>query len=235
VISVEHLEIIDDFSAFGIQAFTTTRAVGSFSFATAEPARDVAARWDALRATAAARGVRRLATARQVHGVGLLTHAPGWDGWLRGSDADGHVARNRGTAVAISVADCVPVCIAHPSGALALLHSGWRGTASRIVERGIHALRVYGCDVGDLAVHLGPAICGRCYEVGAEVAERLLGAPNSAPRFVDLRALIADHARMLGVRRVSVSSRCTKCDNDRFFSHRAGDDGRQLTVMFAHE
>jgi polyphenol oxidase len=38
----------------------------------------------------------------------------------------------------------------------------------------------------------------------------------------------------LGVREITISERCTRCDNDRFFSHRAGDAGRQLGVMLAH-
>ena len=36
-----------------------------------------------------------------------------------------------------------------------------------------------------------------------------------------------------GVRDVSISPWCTRCDNDRFFSHRAGDAGRQLGVIVA--
>jgi YfiH family protein len=235
VIPTERLEIADDFSSFGIQAFTTTRQVGSFSAASAEPARDVTARWDALRATVATHDVHRLATAHQVHGVGLIVHTRGWEGWLRGPQADGHVAMERGTAVAVSIADCVPVCVAHPSGAIALLHSGWRGTAARIVERGIDALERRGCPASELVVHLGPAICGKCYEVGADVATQLLGRRVDGPQRVDLRRLIADRARARGVRRIRISPRCTTCDNDRFFSHRAGDAGRQLTVMFAHD
>jgi copper oxidase (laccase) domain-containing protein len=50
---------------------------------------------------------------------------------------------------------------------------------------------------------------------------------------VDLRALIAVHARQAGVRDVSISTWCTRHDNARFFSHRAGDAGRQLGVMVA--
>jgi YfiH family protein len=170
---------------------------------------------------------------RQVHGVALVFHTPGWSGWLRAGDADGHVALERGTAAVVSAADCVPVCIAHPSGAIALLHSGWRGTADRIVERAIEALASRGSPPHELRLHLGPAICGKCYEVGPDVAERLLGSRPNGPRLVDLRAIIADHAHGKGVRNVTSSPRCTRCDNDRFYSHRAGDAGRQLTVMFA--
>jgi len=50
-------------------------------------------------------------------------------------------ASERGIALAVGVADCVPVFIAHPSGIVALVHSGWRGTAGRILERGVEVLK----------------------------------------------------------------------------------------------
>ena len=225
-------EVVDVFTPYGVRAFTTGRAAGSFSTAGQEPVRDVMARWDALR-EALRPGGPRLATARQVHGTHVLVHGTGWEGWLRGEDADGHAATNRGTGMAVSIADCVPVFIVHPSGAAALLHSGWRGTAGRIVEQGIAALTLRGIPVVELRVHLGPAICGRCYEVSPDVYERLTGARPSAPRVVDLRGLIADHARAAGVRHISISESCTRCHNERFYSHRAGDAGRQLGVLIA--
>jgi hypothetical protein len=178
-------------------------------------------------------GVTRLATAAQVHGTHVVVHVPGWDGWLRGTQADGHVSAQRGTALAVTLADCVPIYIAHPSGAVAVLHSGWRGTAARIVEQGIATLAHRGFPPAELRVHLGPAICGKCYEVSPDVMKQLTGESVSAPHTVDLRALIADHARALGVRHLTISPSCTKHDNARFFSHRAGDRGRQVGVIFA--
>lgn len=226
----EQSEVVPDVAAFGVRAFTTTRTSGSFGIMTTEPVRDVMGRWAELR-----RELRssRFATANQVHGSTVLTHRAGWDGWLRANDADGHVSAERGTALAVTVADCVPVFIAHPSGAIALLHSGWRGTAARITERGIQAMRHEGFASADLRVHLGPAICGRCYEVSPDVYAQLTGRSVDAPTLVDLRALIVDHARAAGVRHISTSASCTRCDNDRFFSHRAGDAGRQLGVIVA--
>ena len=38
---------------------------------------------------------------------------------------------------------------------------------------------------------------------------------------------------LAGVRHITTSAFCTRCDNDRFYSHRAGDAGRQLGVMIA--
>jgi purine-nucleoside/S-methyl-5'-thioadenosine phosphorylase / adenosine deaminase len=189
-------------------------------------------RWRALRDELSPGGVR-LATATQVHGSRVVTHANDWSGWLRVDDADGHVAPERGLALAVTIADCVPVFIAHPSGAVALLHSGWRGTAGHIVERGIEALAHRGFAASELRLHLGPAICGNCYEVGPDVIRQLTGRDSGKPERVDLRALIRDHARAAGIRHMTTSGLCTRCDNDRLYSHRAGDAGRQIAVMYA--
>jgi copper oxidase (laccase) domain-containing protein len=116
---------------------------------------------------------------------------------------------------------------------VALLHSGWRGTAARITPEALAALARYGLPPDELSIHLGPAICGRCYEVSAEVREQLTGQPVTRAGHVDLRSLIAEHATEMGVQKITVSALCTRCDNDRFFSHRAGDSGRQIAVIAA--
>jgi YfiH family protein len=229
---IDRSEVVTEWLEFGIRAFTTTREVGSFGLMTDEPVHTVMSRWHELRRELAPGG-DRLATAGQVHGNTVLVHHAGWQGWLRSDAADGHVSMDRGTALGVTIADCVPVFIAHPSGAVAALHSGWRGTAARIVERGIEALTHRGLPASELRVHLGPAICGKCYEVSGDVYAELTGTNPGRPRTVDLRALIADHARAAGVVHLSVSPSCTRCDNERFYSHRAGDAGRQLGVIIA--
>ena len=225
-------EVVPEFAELGVLAFTSGRATGSYGTGTDEPVRAVMARWSALRALVGGSGAR-LATATQVHGTTIIEHSGHWRGWLRGEEADGHLAREQGTAMAVTVADCVPVFLAHPSGAAAALHSGWRGTAGRITARAIERFSALGLPAPDLRLHCGPAICGRCYEVSPDVYGQLTGRSIGLPTYVDLRALIADDARTLGVRAISVSPLCTRCDNDRFYSHRAGDAGRQLGVILA--
>jgi YfiH family protein len=225
-------EVITDFEGWGIRAFTTTRDAGTFSLSGSDPVSEVMGRWTALQRELSD-SARRVATIRQVHGTRVVVHTGGWEGWLRGEEADGQIAAEKGIALAIGIADCVPVFIAHPSGIVALLHSGWRGTAAGITTEAIAALARYGLPPDELAIHLGPAICGRCYEVSIEVREQLTGQPATRPGNVDLRSLIAEHATETGVQKISVSSSCTKCDNDRFFSHRAGDKGRQIGVIAA--
>jgi YfiH family protein len=235
-IELPERESVPELEAFGVTAFTTTRDAGSFGTHSDELVREVMARWDRLRASL--QGLMpatptRFATASQVHGTRVAEHDGAWEGWLRVSEADGHFAPRRGTAMAVTIADCVPIFIAHPEGAIALLHSGWRGTAARIIDRAFAAFSRQSYHAADLRVHLGPAICGACYEVSADVATALTGRPATGPQRIDLRALIAEHAREAGVTSITTSRWCTRCDNARFFSHRAGDAGRQLAVMVA--
>jgi polyphenol oxidase len=223
-------EELDVFADWGVRALTTTRDAGSFSVVGTEPVGEVMARWSRLREALGEAG-RRFATASQVHGARVLVHGAGWVGWLRADGADGHLSTEPATSFAVTVADCVPVFLAHPGGAAALLHAGWRGTAAGIVPAAIRLLAERGLPPAELRLHTGPAICGRCYEVSPDVHAQLTGRTVATPTCVDLRAVIAAQARGLGVRAVTTSVHCTRCDNDRFFSHRAGDAGRQLAVL----
>ncbi len=223
-------EVVTELAEIGITAFTTTRAAGSFAQRSAEPAIDVWDRWLAL-GDELAPMTRRLVFAHQVHGAAIVTHHAGWRGILRIPDADGHLSHEEPTAMAVTLADCVPVFVAHPRGGAAMLHSGWKGTAAGIVTAAIRDLASLGFPAGELRVHCGPAICGRCYEVGPDVHKALTGRVTSKPAPVDLRELILAGAERAGVRHLSMSTSCTRCDNDRFFSHRCHDEGRQLGVL----
>ena len=223
-------EDVAEFAGFGIRAFTTTREAGTFSLSGPDPVGEVMSRWTGLQDQLSP-FARRTVIGRQVHGSNVITHRGGWEGLLRTGEADGHLAAERGIVLTVSIADCVPIFMAHPSGIVGLLHSGWRGTVGRIVDAGINAFGRLGLPPDELKVHLGPAICGRCYEVSADVRAQLTGQPVNRAGNVDLRSLIAEHARELGVSDISVSPDCTKCDNDRYFSHRAGDTGRQIAVI----
>ena len=223
-------ELVPGFAALGFTAFTTTRQAGSFNLASDEPAASVFGRWMGL-IEALGPQVGRLASAHQVHGERILHHGDSWSGWLRDTTgADGHLSRSQGTAMAVTLADCVPVFVAHPDGVGALLHSGWKGTAAGIVRRGLEEFARLGLDMKETRVHLGPAICGRCYEVGPDVYSAVTGTAVDRPTLLDLRAVMADQAREAGAT-VTISAWCTRCHNERFFSHRAGDSGRQLGVL----
>lgn len=205
------------------------------------PVREAVDRWRSLRE---ALGVRRAAHARQVHGSDILVHGAGPPGLLVSEGYDGHATSQPDLLLTVSVADCVPISLVEPHArAIALLHGGWRGVAAGILERGIALLHhMTGTDAGAFWLHLGPAICGRCYEVGPEVVSAL-GLPVPAGRAsVDLRGTLAERATRLGIPagQISISGYCTRCGADGdavpspFFSHRGGCAERQLGFLAVH-
>lgn len=186
-------------------------------------------------ALTAGRPWRSVVRSRQVHGSLTLAHVDMSAGVCVMGEADGHVTGRPGVLLTVTVADCVPVFVADPvRKAVGLFHAGWRGAAAGVVQRGIAALHEsFGCSPDDVSVHLGPAICGACYEVGPEVFKALGEGTPRAPGPLDLRRVIQTRVIASGVspRRVSVSTECTLCTDGRYFSHRRGDLGRQRAFI----
>jgi YfiH family protein len=195
-------------------------------------------------------GFPRVVGSRQVHGRVILLHeeaapidslegrepgVPIGERLFVGSEADGHATVEPGILMAVTVADCVPVFFLDPHHrAIVLLHAGWRGVVAGVLEAGLELMeRRFGSAPEDLFIHLGPGICGACYEVGAEVHEAL-GLPRPGqPRPVDLRTILLEKATARDVRsqRVTASALCTRCPPSPFFSHRGGDVERQVGYL----
>lgn len=85
-------------------------------------------------------------------------------------DYDGMITNEKGLMLCLITADCVPVSLYDPvNKAIALVHSGRKGTADGIVENAIRSMQEkYGTRPEDLRVAMGPHICESCYEVGEE-------------------------------------------------------------------
>lgn len=223
----------------GIIAGITGRGPGASPFDLGlrgqAPIGEVMTRWQAFRETIPECPIQVIA--HQVHGDRVVWHAPApGAGWWLGDASDGHATDRRGVLLMVTVADCVPIYLAAPAhGAIALLHAGWRGTAAGILERGVALLgeRV-GAVPGELQLHLGVAISGPRYQVGAEVMAAVgAPAPPPGPWHLDLREVLAARAHGLGIRSVTQSGLCTSRDGTAFFSHRrsGGTDGRMVAYL----
>lgn len=200
---------------------------------TRHPVGEVMQRWRAFRS--AEPGFTATILGHQVHGTRVATHAGG-AGWIQLDGVDGHATRAAGLLLTVTVADCIPVYLLDPRNrAVALLHSGWRGTADGILERGLERLlELTGGVAGDIVMHCGVGICGECYEVGSEVmAGCALPADGPGPWHLDLREVLVARAQALGVGELSASGWCSAHDRDRFYSHRAsrGNDGRMVAYL----
>jgi polyphenol oxidase len=186
------------------------------------------------RRLAAAAGLEPEAVAMgwQVHGSDLREWAgrpePGGpDGFSRPGAwlprVDGHLTEARGVGLLVLVADCLPVALAGRRR-VAMLHCGWRGLATGIVERALSRFE------DPPAAAIGPGISRCCYEVGPEVLAAFSDMNGVADgRMLDLRAVVRGKLEAGGVEEISDVGLCTSCRADLFFSHRRdrGVTGRQ--------
>jgi YfiH family protein len=171
-------------------------------------------------------------------------------------EGDGLITDEPHVLLAAGTADCVPVLLADPERrAVGAFHAGWRGTASRIVERGVERMRKeFGTRPEDLLAAIGPSIGVCCYTVGQDVRGqfteqftysdelfRSLAPEGGQAKFRgDLweanRRQLLDAGLQSG--KISVVGECTACTFEssgepRYFSHRAqaGRTGRMLNVI----
>lgn len=196
------------------------------------PVGEVMTRWRAFRR--AHPGFDALVLGNQVHGTVVETVGPA-RGWIHVEGVDGWVTASPGVLLTVTVADCIPVYLAVPGRAVALLHAGWRGTAAGILAVGLARLTdASGSVPSDVLMHLGVGICGRCYEVGSEVMAGCgVPAEGPGPWHLDLRERLASEARRLGIERLTTSGWCSAHDRVSFYSHRAsrGADGRMVAYL----
>jgi YfiH family protein len=87
---------------------------------------------------------------------------------------DGLITMTPGLCIGMQSADCIPIILVdHKRRAVGVFHAGWRGTAKRIVEKGVGEMRRwFGTMPRDIQAAIGPGVHGCCYEVGAEVRDQ---------------------------------------------------------------
>ena len=110
-----------------------------------------------------------LVTVRQIHSSVVVVSSTA--GEARPSKGDGLMTDQPGVLLGIQTADCIPVLVAdRKRRAVAAFHAGWRGTAKRIVEKGIGRMRLeFGSRPEDMVAAIGPGILACCYAVGEDV------------------------------------------------------------------
>lgn len=200
----------------------------------------------------------RLLRLTQVHGRAVFVHRGG-DGRPAAQDSlGGGTPTDPGTdvdwpeadiamtddptvALAIQVADCVPLLLADAlTGAVAAVHTGWRGTAAGAAQAAVEAFRrEFGVDPERIVAAQGPSIGPCCYEVGDELIDAFRAggfAPGIDRWFVrgdrgelalDVAAANRDQLIASGVRAdaVHVPNLCTASRPDLFASYRRDGPG----------
>lgn len=176
----------------------------------------------------------RLLFMDQVHGDQVV-HVDGpWAG--APPQCDAMVTTRRDVALAVLVADCVPVLLAAPGqGVVGVAHAGRAGMLAGVAERLVEAMRDLGAR--QILARLGPSVCARCYPVGQQLRDEVAGVRPvtssvswhgepaldvSAGALEQLRPLCSDVQQLRG---------CSVERDDLFSYRRDGQTGRFAGVV----
>ncbi len=145
-------------------------------------------------------------------------------GYIKSADACYTTSPN--LACSITVADCIPILLAHRSERwVAAVHAGWRGLYHNIIER---SLAHCPFPTTDLQVWLGPCISQSCYEVGPEFYHKFTDKnreyqpyfqQKSSRYYPDLRAIAIHQLQQKKIKHIYNDTSCT-FSNDYLPSHR---------------
>ena len=164
-------------------------------------------------------------------------------------ECDALITCDPGTALMVFTADCTPILLHDPvTGAVGAVHAGWRGTAADIAGKTVRAMvQSFGCDPKDIRAAIGPNIGQCCFATDVEVPRALIDTYGKAALayirqengkyYPDLKAINALSLREAGVINMDVSTDCTMCRHDRFWSHRitGGNRGSQGAIIVCKE
>lgn len=152
---------------------------------------------------------------------------------------DGLVTKEKNIFLTVTVADCLPIFIYTETG-VGILHGGWRGVADGVVENGIKKFKeMTNCLLEEIFLKVGPSIDSCCFEVGNDVAEVFQKYSEAVQdengrKFVDLKKVVQQIALQEGLleERIDISSECTACLPEKYFSFRR-DKPEKVEAMMA--
>jgi len=176
-----------------------------------------------------------LTTIGSVHGTEVARVD---DGGGSVDNVDALVTDRPGVAIFATYADCFPIVLWDPEKRVAgLAHAGWRGTSNGVAGSVVRFMRdEFGCR--HIRAGLGPGVCGRCYEVGEDVAGKFdarFVSPMSgggSKWLLDLAAANAAQLEEAGAKAVYDVAMCTK-ESYLFPSHRRHPDGKRFGGIVA--
>src|SRR5215472_10366387 len=182
-------------------------------------------------------GPVRLALMRQVHG-GRVAYARGGEI----GEVDAIFTDSPAVALGALVADCAPVLLADPVARLiGAAHAGRPGMVAGVVPSLVAAMTRAGAQPERMHAVIGPAICGRCYEVPEQMRDQVAATvPESAcltrkgTPGIDLRAGLRSQLKALGVGAVRDDVRCTAESAELFSYRRDGTTGRFAGAIWLH-
>jgi len=149
--------------------------------------------------------------------------------------ADALVTGIPGITLAVMVADCIPLLLTSTQ-AVAAVHVGRRGLVNNVALRTIEVMREMGAQ--EISAIIGPAICGRCYAVSAEIHQEVVSnfptadsRTHSGSLALDLPKALSTVLQSAGISIDASQCVCTVEDADLFSYRRDAVTGRQAGLV----
>lgn len=175
----------------------------------------------------------------QIHGHQVIR--VGSQGLQDIPEADGAYTNEPDVVLAVLTADCLPVFLVSADGEeLALLHCGWRGIASGIIER---AVDMFVCPPEQIQAWLGPCIGPAAFEVGRDVFDamhhrnkqhEMAFVSSGGKFFANLYQIARTELQTRGVRAITSCDHCTYTQTQDYYSYRkaGGATGRMASLLW---
>ena len=149
--------------------------------------------------------------------------------------ADAAFTRVKGIALAVMVADCVPILFTSDE-VVGVAHVGRRGLVNGVIAKVAAVLK--NISPTNLAAHVGPHICPSCYEISSDLANEIsqnfpevISQSRWGTPSIDLRS---SSIRQLQIEEIETNdlSHCTYEDENLFSYRRDQKTGRNAGIVW---
>lgn len=167
-------------------------------------------------------------------------------------NVDGLITNLKGVALCTQVADCQGILLYdHKKEVIGNIHSGWKGTLSRISTNAINLMiNKFNSNPEDIIVYISPCIHKCCFEVGKDVKELFEKEfldinisdliekglfKEEQKYYIDTLELNKRILMNLGIKKENIkySDLCSVCGDDSIHSYRKDkpNDGRNIALI----
>ncbi len=147
---------------------------------------------------------------------------------------DGLITKEKSLLLGVIVADCLPVSFSSRD-IFGIVHAGWRGIEMGIIEKIEKEIKEMGRDIKSFLFEIGPSI-GPChFEIKEDLFDKFKKYDSFIQKrngkiFLDLKGVVKEKIRKMGVDRVKDQNICTFCNNN-YYSFRRDNDKKRIIVI----
>ena len=195
----------------------------------------------------------RLQTLYQIHSADVVMVNHSYPASSDRPQADAMVTNERGIALGILTADCVPVLFADASArVVGAAHAGWKGAFGGVVAATVKTMQEHGARPNHIVAAIGPAIAQESYQVDALFHAKFVDKHPQYQFFFehddektghylfDLKGFVKYQCEQAGIAHCEVMLHNTYLQESEFYSYRRAthrqeaDYGRQISAIMLY-